>query len=36
MVNGFKPRPQDIEILERESCFKGFYKLDRLRLRHRQ
>lgn len=36
MVNGFKPQAQDIEILERESCFKGFYKLDRLSLRHRQ
>ncbi|WP_339523256.1 NUDIX domain-containing protein [Pseudomonas sp. EA_35y_Pfl2_R111] len=26
----------DVEIIERESCFSGFYKLDRLRLRHRQ
>ena len=26
----------DVEILERESCFSGFYKLDRLSLRHRQ
>jgi ADP-ribose pyrophosphatase len=36
MLNGFIPQAQDIEILERETCFKGFYKLDRLRLRHRQ
>ena len=26
----------DVEILKRESCFSGFYKLDRLSLRHRQ
>src|SRR3989338_7968649 len=26
----------DVEIIERESCFSCFYKLDRLRLRHRQ
>ena len=26
----------DVEIIERESCFSGFYKLDRLSLRHRQ
>ena len=25
----------DVEVIEREPCFKGFYKLDRLRLRHR-
>jgi ADP-ribose pyrophosphatase len=25
----------DVEIIEREPCFKGFYQLDRLRLRHR-
>jgi len=26
----------DIEIIEREACFQGFYRLDRLQLRHRQ
>lgn len=26
----------DIEIIEREACFRGFYRLDRLHLRHRQ
>ncbi|MEX6501469.1 NUDIX domain-containing protein [Pseudomonas zhanjiangensis] len=26
----------DVEILEREACFRGFYRLDRLHLRHRQ
>lgn len=26
----------DVEVIEREACFRGFYKLDRLRLRHRQ
>ena len=36
MSETFKPGPQDIEIQEREQCFKGFYKVDRLRLRHRQ
>lgn len=25
----------DLEILEREICFQGFYRLERLRLRHR-
>ena len=27
---------EDVEVIEREACFSGFYKLDRLRLRHRQ
>ncbi|WP_111655614.1 NUDIX domain-containing protein [Isoalcanivorax indicus] len=27
--------PQDVEILSRESPFRGFFRLDRLRLRHR-
>ena len=27
--------PDDVEILERESPFRGFFRLDRLRLRHR-
>ncbi len=26
---------EDVEVIEREPCYKGFYKLDRLRLRHR-
>lgn len=26
----------DVEVIAREACFSGFYKLDRLRLRHRQ
>jgi len=25
-----------VEIIERETCFQGFYRLDRLRLRHQQ
>lgn len=36
MPETFIPADDDIEIIERENCFKGFYKLDRLRLRHRQ
>ena len=27
---------EDVEVIAREACFSGFYKLDRLRLRHRQ
>lgn len=26
----------DIDIIERETCFRGFYRLDRIKLRHRQ
>lgn len=26
----------DVEIIERQACFRGFYRLDRLQLRHRQ
>ncbi|MEG1040539.1 MAG: NUDIX domain-containing protein [Pseudomonas sp.] len=26
--------PKDVEIVERVNCFKGFYQLDRVRLRH--
>ena len=26
----------DVEMLQRETCFQGFDRLDRLRLRHRQ
>ncbi|MCP8465127.1 NUDIX domain-containing protein [Pseudomonas sp. ZM23] len=36
MSDTFKPGPQDVEIQKREQCFKGFYTLDRLHLRHRQ
>ncbi len=28
-------RDNDVEIVEREACFRGFYQLDRLHLRHR-
>ncbi len=28
-------RPEDLEILEQEICYQGFYRLERLRLRHR-
>lgn len=27
---------RDFEVVEREACFRGFYKLDRVHLRHRQ
>ena len=36
MTKTFTPGPDDVEIIERENCFKGFYKVDRLHLRHRQ
>ena len=26
--------PRAVEIVERANCFQGFYKLDKLRLRH--
>lgn len=26
----------DIDIIERETCFRGFYRLERIKLRHRQ
>ncbi|MBK7953434.1 MAG: NUDIX domain-containing protein [Candidatus Accumulibacter sp.] len=28
-------RPEDLDILEQEVCYQGFYRLERLRLRHR-
>ncbi|MCU1718316.1 NUDIX domain-containing protein [Pseudomonas sp. 5P_3.1_Bac2] len=28
--------PQQVELVERETCFKGFYRVDRLKLRHEQ
>ncbi|MBM7061203.1 NUDIX domain-containing protein [Pseudomonas sp. UL073] len=36
MNETFKPDEPAVEILEREQCFRGFYRLDRLHLRHRQ
>ncbi len=35
MPDTFNPGPDAVDIIERESCFKGFYKLDRLSFRHR-
>ncbi len=35
MTDIFKSGPDDVEIVEREQCFSGFYRLDRLQLRHR-
>jgi len=29
-------QPDSVDIIERETCFQGFYRLDRLRLRHQQ
>ena len=34
MTDTFKPGPDAVQIIERETCFRGFYSLDRLRLRH--
>ena len=36
MSETFKPGPDDVQILRREQCFSGFYRLERLHLRHRQ
>ncbi|MDH4555078.1 NUDIX domain-containing protein [Pseudomonas sp. BN417] len=35
MTETFKPGPDAVEMIERETCFQGFYRLDRLSLRHR-
>lgn len=35
MSETFKPEADAVEVIERENCFRGFYRLDRLRLRHR-
>lgn len=35
MTETFKPGPDAFELIERENCFQGFYRLDRLSLRHR-
>lgn len=29
-------KTEDVEVLEREICFQGFFRLDRFRLRHRR
>lgn len=36
MIDTFKPAEGDVQILHREQCFSGFYRLDRLHLRHRR
>jgi ADP-ribose pyrophosphatase len=36
MTDTFKPGPDAVQIIEREACFRGFYSLDRLHLRHLQ
>lgn len=36
MTDSSQSTPRKIEIIERENCFQGFYKLDRLHLRHEQ
>ena len=35
MTQLFYPSADDIEIVKTENCFKGFYQLDRLHLKHR-
>ncbi|MEW6309815.1 MAG: NUDIX domain-containing protein [Pseudomonadota bacterium] len=35
MTETFEPGPDDVQILRREQCFSGFYRLERLHLRHR-
>ncbi len=35
MSETFKAKAGDVEVLHREPCFSGFYRLDRLQLRHR-
>ncbi|HKS14679.1 MAG TPA: NUDIX domain-containing protein [Pseudomonas sp.] len=34
MSDSLNTVPQAVEIVERANCFQGFYKLDRVRLRH--
>ena len=34
MTDSNSSTPRQIEIVKRENCFKGFYQLDRLHLRH--
>lgn len=35
MIDTFKASPAGVELVERENCFSGFYRLDRVHLRHR-
>ena len=35
MSDTFKPGTDDVQILQREQCFSGFSRLERLQLRHR-
>ena len=35
MTEPFKPGPEAVDLMARETCFQGFYRLDRLTLRHR-
>ena len=34
MSDTFNSVPKGFQIIERANCFQGFYKLDKLRLRH--
>ncbi|MCK1978443.1 hypothetical protein LNK15_15520, partial [Jeotgalicoccus huakuii] len=34
MAHALNSVPKGFEIIERANCFQGFYKLDKLRLRH--
>ena len=36
MTDFFKADADAVEVVRREQCFRGFYRLDRLHLRHRQ
>jgi ADP-ribose pyrophosphatase len=36
VMTAINATPQQVEVLERETCFKGFYRVDRLKLRHEQ
>jgi len=34
MTDSDHSKPAEVEIIQRENCFKGFYRLDRVHLRH--
>jgi len=34
MSNPLLSEPKNVEIIQREQCYKGFYRLDKVRLRH--
>ena len=34
MTDSTRTSPTKVEVIQRENCFKGFYRLDRLHLRH--